>query len=245
MASSPLSIASFPSFQVPGQEAKWITSEHWEAAHFAYSWNVERQISAQILRPPKAYSNKREQAPFIAAKMILASKKTESEEKFLAWSEIQVYPGRFTTAFLFCHLEETDGLLAEQAEDVIGCLISMSFFTLGCDQIRLILPTTSSIASHWAKQPGISISKLISLPAFPTLRLSSKLDFHWTEFKCLNISRGEWDEMHQSKNYYAKLKYIKKRRERLERISENKKKKVRRRSLIARIFRPKIDDSLF
>lgn len=163
MASSPMSIASFPSIQVPGHQARWITPDNWNEADFSYYNCLKRQNAGQILKPPKGYGNKREQTGFLVSQNILASG-SESSLQPLAWAEIHLYCHRFSTAFIFYHLEQK--LEQDLAMDGLGSLVSMSFFLLRCDQIRLVAVTESQPdAWHeslkWGENPNYLPSPII------------------------------------------------------------------------------------
>jgi len=244
MASSPMSITSFPSIQIPGHQAKWTASASWNQADFSYFSCQKRQNTGQILKPPKSYSNKREQTGFLVAQLILNSGENIANQS-LAWAEIHLFCRRFSTAFIFYHLEhQLEEHSQDLAFDAAGSLVSMSFFLLKCDQVRLISVTGSpqdlwQDSLHWGKK-----SEIFSLPNKTCLKPALKQSFKMIRHQQQVISRGEWDESQKNKLYYQKLRYVEKKQER-QNIAENLQKTVRRRGLIARIFRPKIEDSLF
>lgn len=237
MTSSPLSISSFPSFQVPGFEVKWTSSSLWDEALFTYYHHATRQALGQILKSPKSYRNTLDQSAGLIGQLILETVH-DGNRQALGWAEIQLYSHRFSTAYLFY---QVDAANCEGLEAAIGSLVSSCFFNLNCDQLRLITNAESNLKlPQW-----VQLDELVCLPQQPGLSLliNAKLDF--IHLHTQTMSKGEWQRLASAQRYYQSLDFLRKRRERQEKIAEKSKHKRRKRSFMARLFRPKIDDSFF
>ncbi|MFW7377965.1 MAG: hypothetical protein ACOH5I_04075 [Oligoflexus sp.] len=244
MASSPLSITPFPSFQVPGYQAKWIVSANWDEEDFAYYKGAKLQNAGQILKPPPSYGNKREHHGYRMAQMILVLS-DRSKDHRQAVAEIHIFRQRYTTAFIFVSCPDQSRLATDLRENAVGSLISMCFFHYHCDQARLLFLTEMQKPAADRAFPWGEMRELSSFPNHPTLFAARQQVMPLIRFQQRIISRGYWDESHREKIYYQQLSYIRKKEARKSIQAKLSQKKVRRRSLLARIFRPKIDDSLF
>lgn len=223
--------------QKTANSSKWVQSPYWKSTEFEYFVNSKKANSNQSSQPPKVIRKLSQQNhASIEGVWVYRNEKTESP---LAWAELQSFPGKyFNRGELFVDLNKID----ESEAYTALCQIISNIFAISLND-HLVIHTQAQnipVIDAIAKRTGI-IKTCLSFPINPWHPEAAAP----IKSLILAIERNSWincPEMNQFtipyKNPKIELKFQ-------ERFDYERKKTKKRRSFLARLFSPRIDDSLF
>lgn len=225
----------FDDFTITYENLRWLHSCRWEGAHaeaFAY---LRGSFPNSFGKVPNLVKSKSHPSPSVSARWLLV----DEEEQSIAWAELQSFPSqRDRSGVLIWGELKTDLFQADSLSRLISfCLIVGKF-----DHMKLAASTKAGekILETYALSVG-ERRDIIGLAPHPWYPGHSPFD----HFMTLEIARDEWAHSPLSHDPTKTLTHIRSRIERFEKAQEFLAPKRKRRSLIARLFNPKIDDPLF
>lgn len=226
---------SYEDFPVRLSQGLWQHSSRWEPTDFQY-FSAERQsYQTHILERPKLYRHKRRASPSLDAYWVL---KDDETGPALGWAELQSFPGKhFSKGFLFIQLQ---GIPEERAREALTALASLAFTLSRNDYLKIVTVTPQrALLDSIARLTG-TVETLTTLPPHAWHPHSGGLR---TTFS-LAVDRSSWRGCKELQESMRTLKHIEMRLDRLDRLEKGAPKK-KKRPFLVRLFKPRVDDSLF
>jgi len=227
---------SYEDFPLRLSQGLWQHSSRWEPTDYEYFIQERHARPQQIFAAPKLYRHRRRKSPSLDACWLY---KEEESGPAKGWAELQSFPSKhFGKGFVFFALE---GLAEERALEAMIALNSL-VFTLGRnDHLHIISADQGrgliDALSHYTG----TIETLISLPVHVWHPKAGPLQ----SFPCLEVDRSSWRNCTALQETMRSMKHIEMRLERLDRLEKGPAKKRKKRPFLVRLFKPRIDDSLF
>ena len=231
---SRLPVPRFEDFSLTVGAAVWLHSSRWDEAD-AYWFQKHRHLAShQIdLGPPTFHPRKKTTARAEASWLFKATADGPT-----AWAELQIIFGaRYRHGLLFLNTQE----MGEQAFSHLSPLISSIFLIARLDLIRII--TTGRLDDVWHQATKLSsLDKILYTLPIASWRPGSAI---LLEVHSLEVARNSWLESEAHQNYaHGYLKHIESRLKRYEQAEQKLKGDKRKRGLLARMFKPRIEDAL-
>jgi hypothetical protein len=239
MMSSLASIPSLPAIPISTTGLKWLPEEHWHAENFA-AFSAQRNAHPDsLLKGPKLCHDKKQPSGFIGGRLLLFQNNTP-----IGWAEIHSYHHRYRNDYLIVDLN-CDKISEDVWQGSLGSLMTALFFCRRSDQIKLILlcaiPSTMEATLQLWGEP-FTIWTLTGIPPFMRHNQAPPLKPR----KGWSIARGPWLQKQKTQSYFRKLEYLEQRNVRQEKMEAfNRSVKKPKRGFLSRLFRPRLDDSLF
>lgn len=227
---------SYEDFPLRLSQGLWQHSSRWEPTDFQFFARERQSLGQQIFALPKLYRHKRRRSPSWDAYWIY---KDNEKGPPKGWAELQTFPGKhFGKGFLFFALDNIDD---EKAQEALIALTSL-IFTLSRHHYLHIVSANQDrhlidALSHYTG----TIETLISLPVHAWHPKSGPLE----TFMSLAVDRSSWRSCTALQESMRSMKHIEMRLERLDQLEKGKPKQRKKRPFLVRLFKPRIDDSLF
>ncbi len=222
--------AGFEDFPLSFGHRIWQHQSRWSQREYKWYRAERGTLSLQMDRHPVRFHPKRLEIKGAVASWVLLEHEDQNPS---AWAEVHMFKGsRYALGYIYVG-GSTSLTVAELAP-----LIRLIFLIGELDLVRLISPA----------QVHLSVRKvfdhehtLYTLPFKPWVARSPDL----IPMKCLSISRQEWLSNSALQDAAHHTRHIESRLERQTAAEKLGKGRKRKRGLIARIFRPRVDDSIF
>lgn len=215
----------------------WVHVSRWPADDCAWYLKQRHQDHLQIDAAPPVSHRRQKSIARLGGSWVL---KNKTSGTYHAWADLQVLTRvKFQTGII--NYAEILELEDPEALEVLVSLVTSVFLVARLDQVRIL------IRSPQAK----GIAQLPSDLGFKgeILTIPSKAWRPGTEIlhtiRRIDISRGSWMECKALQSLQLPQRHIKSRLERFEKAEEKILGPKRKRGLISRIFRPRIDDAIF
>lgn len=217
------SISPFPGLTLPSSGLKWKPDHQWSDSEKATFLCYRTQSRLSIGKPILYYDSTKNTPEKQRILYLLTNDSTP-----LAWAEIQpLAPSSFTTGFILWGCIDT---LPLADLECLGPIISASFLILKTDRLRIV----SCDNREHQKPPGHDTQTLWSL---------SKSSLGLTPSNTYEIRRETWEH---TVTLATDLQALKTKMNRLDAALRHKKTpQPKKRGLLARLIKPKIDDALF
>lgn len=224
-------ITQFLSFDVPGNDCRWINQDDWSEEQLNYFYqSISKQHSSLLTSPP--IHHRKTQTSGLRTQLILQNNTMQN----LGLAVIHYYTGRFACEHIVTYFEPQ--IPIKEKLEVIKSLVTACFFITQTDQLRLYHDIEESVASSWGETRQLGIIK-------PN-RLGSKPINQILTTNCLVISNHEWNNREEERQSRKALKHLETLGIRYKKENDPDCSCARpKRSFLARLFRPKIDDSIF
>lgn len=225
--------AGFEDISLTIDDRAWLHQSRWSDAEFAWFLARRRQASLQIYHPPSHLHPKRGEIESSSHAWLLLDQK---DIRASAWAELHLFKGpNFSNGYIYL-------MSASQAELVsshIASLLRLVFMLSQADQIRLL--GSMALIDSFAQLVGHA-KVLYSLPSkawHPNAGLLAPLP-------SLLVTREEWLTSSSIQELSSKhTSHIESRLARQSAVENTMRVKKKKRGLIARIFKPRIEDSIF
>ncbi len=211
-------ITPIPDLKVPSSPLYWIGKDSWPPIAHQFYLNSTRAFSSlTIMKRPPIYKYEKSRWQHQVFEFIL-----KGENQLLSWCEVQLFGGKIRQGLFFSNLADFS---AGDKNTTIGLLITAAIINYDIDIIKIMDESLS----------------------FPLGELKSYLTFSRGSQRplrknYLELSREQWMERFQGEDFVRSLRFLQIRKIRQKNTKKNPPKK---RGLIARIFRPRIEDSIF
>jgi hypothetical protein len=227
---------SYEDFPLRLSQGLWQHQSRWEPTDFDYFVRERQSWPQQIFARPKLYRHRRRKNPTLDACWVY---KAEETGPALGWAELQTFPSKhYGKGFVFFML---DGMADERAQEALIALTSLIFTLSRNDHLHLIPAragrTVLDALSHFTG----TLETLHSLPVHAWHPQAGPL----VSFYRLEVDRSSWRNCVALQEAMRSMKHIEMRMERLERLDKGKPKKRKKRPFLVRLFKPRVDDSLF
>jgi hypothetical protein len=227
---------SYEDFPLRLSQGLWQHSSRWEATDFDYFVRERQSCPQQIFARPKLYRHRRRKNPTLDACWIY---KAEESGPALGWAELQSFPSKhYGKGFVFFAL---DGTADEQAQEALISLTSLIFTLSRNDHLHLIPARPGRALLDALSHYTGTLETLHSLPVHAWHPHAGPL----ISFYSLEVDRSSWRNCVALQEAMRSMKHIEMRMERLERLDQTKPKKKKKRPFLVRLFKPRVDDSLF
>ncbi len=212
----------------------WLHSSRWEPTDFQYFAEQRKTCSQQVFAAPKLYRHKRKKCPTLDGQWIF---KPEEASEAAGWAELQSFPSKnFGKGLLIYSL---DLLTLEAAQEALVSLTSLVFTLSRNDHLQILSATASSAIAESVSHVTGTMQTIMSLPVHPWHPNSG--GFH--AYSCLAVDRSSWRSCPELFPAMRQLKHLEMRIDRLDKLAQGKAR--RKRPFLARLFKPKVDDSIF
>ncbi len=233
------SIPLFPTFNTAGTTYQWCAEPYWQTEEQLYFFQQSKNNSSSLLRPPRECVRKRQELQRIIRHRLLL-KTMDERSNIVAWSIADCQSGRYQTGLV---LLAGEALSPSLHRDASNHLISCCFFGLGLEQLKFVLlePTSAENPElkEFPERQILHIEHPSGLASFSLPTLQSPL-------KAFDLDRTAWHKLYQSKEFINHYRYLEMRLERQKKRRQlEQAPRKRRRSFLARLLNPKIDDSFF
>lgn len=227
----------FEDFTMTSENFRWLHSCRWEAPHSEAFVRLRTRIPHSLAKAPNLVKSKTFYSPLTSAQWILVDEKEEP----LAWAELQTFPSKHDNYGIL--LWGLDKDLKAFSEEHLTRLVSFCFVVGKFDHMKIAAiekEGQSVIASIGAKA-----GELRRTMAFKPNAWHPSLSEAVVEMQSLEVAREEWEASSASDRADKTLEMVSARIARFEKAQAMMAPKRKRRSLLARLFRPKVDDSFF
>lgn len=232
---------NFDDYPLTLSQGKWLPRPYWNPQQFASLAHWQKQRCQSLQAAPKIYHHKRKSSAKLSAIWILV----DLEGKHLAFAELQSYPiQKFYRGFLDVQvspsLAQAEFFASDWCKELFASLIGLCF-TLGrIDHLSVASQAqASTLYSHLSAEAG-NIKEVFSFSQSPWLPSKTPI----LSQLVYDVDRWSWQKAEALHHWQKNLKYLERRIERLEGL-ERKAKLEPRRPFLARLFKPRIKDSLF
>lgn len=219
-------ITSFQTIPIGAHELKWIKINHCLEDQLS-SMNIDRLYKSSLCRSTSTSMQTKSTFRELGGYSLC------HKNKILGWAHLQLHHTKFDRLFIYI-----SGKLAPDHEIALDYLISGCFLTFKPDEIRVI-------SSSSFKSLASSESRLVSLNTHKLKSFKLKESYIDT-YISYEFSMENWKKSKLFNQCYEELRHLEQRRLRLIREQTCCQGKAhKKRSLLARLFRPTIDDPLF
>lgn len=227
----------FEDFTMTSENFRWLHSCRWEASHFEAFVRLRKQNPLNLAKAPNLVKSKTSHNPTTNARWALADENDET----VAWAELQEFPSKHDRfGFLYWGVNRNDEAFAEQH---LTRLVSFCFLIGKFDHIKVVgLDSQSQILVDALGRHVGEIRKTF------TFRNHAWYPNSLEPLVCLEtleIARDEWVRSPISNSDDKTLQMIGARIKRFERAQVLMTPKRKKRSILARLLRPKVDDAFF
>ena len=233
---SSLFTPSYQDFALQLAQGNWLHSSRWTCGDFRYFINSKQPCTSQILLAPKLYQNKRRATSSLEGNWIL--QRSEGNNP-IGWAELQSFPGpNFKRGLLFFHIDQE---ATADALDLLAGITSLIFSISRFDHVLLLpMATNNEVVLKLSKIVG-SINTLYSLALKPWIPSVHGI---LTQMS-LSVDRNSWRSCTALQTSQRQLKHIELRLQRMDKMDKSLTKPRRKRNILARLFKPTIEDSIF
>ncbi len=225
----------FEDFTITCGNRRWLHSCRWEGAQAETFGIVRRQLPGSIGKAPNLVKNKSHPSPMVSGRWLLLGEDDEA----LAWAELQNFPKQHDRwGLLFW------GTLSnfEQHDESVSRLISLCFIVGKFDHLRLVAATGAE--AQFLDTLALSLGEKREMRGFPPSPWFPSGPPYLRHLS-LELGRREWVSASVAQDPSKTLQHIQNRIARFEKSQKFLAPKQKKRSLLARFMRPKIDDPLF
>lgn len=232
------SIPSFPVFNIAGSTYQWIAEPYWQNKALLYFAEQTKNNSSSLLRSPYDCVRNRQELQSIKRHRLLLQT-VEDAPQYLGWATTDFRTGRYRTAFTLVSCQELEPASYHAA---VKHLISAIFYGFQLDQTKLVcFGVHSDLFATLAEFPA---GKLLHFDRAHAWVLDAPNAFE--QIPVLDLNKSDWSDLYKKEDYVKIYNYLTIRHERRARqLQLEKTQTKRRRSFLARLFNPKIDDSFF
>ncbi len=211
-------------------------SSRWAPTDFDYFVRERQSCPQQIFARPKLYRHRRRKTSTLDGCWVY---KADEKAQPQGWAELQSFPSKhYGKGFLFFTIGGTSDELAREA---IIALTSLIFTLSRNDHLHLIPAQPGLALLHDLAHYTGTMETLLSLPSHAWNPKAGPL----MSFSSLEVDRSSWRNCVALQESMRSMKHIEMRMERLERMDKGKPKKRKKRPFLVRLFKPRVDDSLF
>lgn len=227
---------SYEDFPLRLSQGLWQHSSRWEPTDYEYFIRARQLRPEQIFAAPKLYRHRRRKCPSLDSCWLYKDEETSPAK---GWAELQSFPNKhFGKGFVFFVL---DDLAEERAVEALIALNSLVFTLSRNDHLHIISADQGrGLIDALSRYTG-TIETLISLPLHVWHPKAGPLQ----SFPSLEVDRSSWRNCTALQETMRSMKHIEMRLERLERLENAPPKKPKKRPFLVRLFKPRIEDSLF
>ncbi|HYX32571.1 MAG TPA: hypothetical protein VE954_05615 [Oligoflexus sp.] len=227
---------SYEDFPLRLSQGLWQHSSRWEPTDFEYFARERQSYPQQIFARPKLYRHRRRKTPTLDAYWIYKDEETGPAK---GWAELQSFPNKhFGKGFVFFALS---GVADDIAQEALVALTSLIFTLSRNDHLHIMSADQSRTMIDKLSLYTGTIETLTSLPVHAWHPASGPMQ----TFPSLEVDRSSWRNCTDLQQTLRSMKHIEMRLERLDRLEKGKPKKRKKRPFLVRLFKPKVDDSLF
>ena len=225
----------FEDFTITCGNLRWLHSCRWEGSHAEDYYVLRGTFSSSMGKAPNLVKSKTQPSPSVSAQWLLV----DEEEVALAWAELQNFPSTHDRWGMLFWGSKT--AFAEHDASVTR-LVGLCFVVGKFDHMRLVAAgdAEATLLDTYAQTLGEKreIYVFPSQPWHPGQRGLRKMT-------SLELARNEWVTAPIAQDESKTLQHIQSRISRFEKSQKFLAPKQKKRSLLARLMRPKIDDPLF
>lgn len=227
-----LNVPDYDDFPVTSPNASWLPPSRWDAEDHQTFSSLRFARTTSLDKAPKLRRDNKRPQPILAAQWLLK----DNEERILGWAELQSFPQRHDSyGILFVDIPS---MPSEAARLEVAHLMSFAFLLGKFDHLRVIPMADSQGLVGSIKEWGGESKTIAGFAPRPWITSKNP----WVFSPVIDMSRFDWNALKDSQPSLRSLQHVK---VRLDRYDQTGPKKQKRRSLLARLFRPRIDDSLF
>ena len=224
-------ITQFLSFDVPGNDCRWLIEKDWSKEQIDYFYRYTCNQYSSLIAPPPIHHRKA-QAIGLRAQLILQTKTKQN----IGTAIVHSYTGHFACEHVVTYFEPQ--ISNKEKLEALKSLVTACFFITQTDQLRLYNDIEDSLLSAWGDTRALGIIK--------PKRLNNKPNKQILHANCIVISSHEWNTRELESFTRISLKHLQTLGIRHKKENEPDCKCTKpKRSFLARLFRPKIDDSIF
>ncbi len=224
----------FEDFSLTVDSGVWLHQSRWETEEASWFQTMRPRHMNQIELPPPIFHPRKKAAAWAEACWLFKA----TDQKPTAWADLQIINGaRYRHGLLFLDANATDPGFFPQ----LSPLISTIFLIGRLDLVRII--TSQSLPAIWhLAVPLASEDKVLYTLPLKGWRPGPSI---LVPTYCFDLGRHSWleSEVHTSLAQ-GFLKHIESRLKRYEQAEMKLKNEKRKRGLLARLFKPRIEDSL-
>ncbi len=225
----------FEDFTITSENLRWFHVCRWEASHAEEYARVRTRVSHSLGKAPGFIKSKTKPSPSRKAEWLLL----DENDRPLAWAELQSYPtANYQAGILLWGAIEEGAFIPKS----LTTLLSFCFLVGKFDHMKLASQTLyeqeilhAYVAHVGELRDTYVLSQAAWYPGGPA----------FIPVKTYEVGRDEWVNSPFPKEDAKSLQYIAARVARFEQMQRLSRPKRKRRSLLARLFRPRIDDSIF
>jgi hypothetical protein len=225
----------FEDFTITSENLRWLHACRWEGSH-AEAFAEERVgFTHSFGKVPNLVKSKTQSSPTVSSRWILVG----DDDNALAWAELQTFPQQMYKLGILIW-----GSVGKHAFEEVSLrrLISFCFIVGKFDHLKISAAdqSHSKLLETYGESVGerkdtFGLTAKSWYPGSPGL----------TRIESLDLARDEWLNSPVSYDQSKDLQHIQLRIERFEKSQALLKPKKKKRGIIARFLRPKIDDPLF
>lgn len=228
----------FEDFTMTSENFRWLHSCRWEPAHFLAFTKLRIEFPQSFGKAPNLVKSKILTSPLTSARWLLV----DNEGMPIAWAELQTYPVR----------HDLFGILmwgrAEEKTDNFDNLhmtrfISFCFIVGKFDHMKIA--TLQARESTILQGIGTKVGELRRTYVLKERSWFPSTDSPLIEILSLELARDEWVASPISDPSNKTLQFVSSRVSRFEKAQSMVAPQQKRRSFLARLLRPKINDSIF
>lgn len=235
MPSQLKSQARFEDFPLTFDNYSWLHQSRWSNSEVFWHKNQQMQPFLQIFCPPSHLHPKRTDIESSSDTWVLTDNR---ELKPLASLALQMFKGQnFNRGYVYVRI--SDEIVGESGYRYLAALVRLIFLVGRIDQVYFL--GEASLFEFFSRFVGQS-KVVFSLPLNPWMAPQAKL----SALSTLIVSRQEWLSCPEISSLSTQhTSYLESRLARQEAAHKLASKRTKKRGLIARILRPRIDDSIF
>ncbi len=222
--------AGFEDFPLTLEACSWLHQSRWSDQDYSWYRSVQAQPSLQLFRPPKQLHPKRSDIASSSSSWLLVDNEDLSP---LAFLNAHLFDGpNYNRGYIYVKTETGKSLDLSD----LAAIFRLIFLVGRADQVYFL--AEASLLELFGGFVGES-KTLFSMPVNPWM--ASQADF--VKVPALLITRQEWLNSREISSLSKQhTSHIESRLARQEAAEKLLRKKRRKRGLIFRIFRPRIDD---
>jgi len=224
-------ITQFLSFDVPGNDCRWLAQKDWSEEQIDYFYHYKCNHYSSLIAPPPVHHRKTPVAN-LRAQLILQTNTKQS----IGTAIVHSYTGHFACEHIVTYFEPQ--ISKKEKLEAVKSLVTACFFITQTDQLRLFHDIEDSLIPTWGDTRTLGIIKPKRLNDKPIKQILST--------NCVVISSHEWNNCEVESPIRSSLMYLQTLGIRHKKENEPDCTCTKpKRSFLARLFRPKIDDSIF
>jgi hypothetical protein len=228
----------FEDFTMTSENLRWLHSCRWEEPHSKAFLELRNTVPHSFGKAPNFVKSKAFHNPATQAQWVLV----DEQESAVAWAELQSFPSRHD-CYGILMWSRAHGQTERFDRQHITRLISFCFLVGKFDHMKIAgtIAIDQTLMEDLTREVG-EMRRTYALARYPWY------PSEWPsliELRTLEIARKEWVASPISDAYDKTLQHVALRVKNFERAQALATPKQKRRSLLARLLHPKIDDSLF